>query len=91
MDRGRQITVIEHDATATRVALEMAIHKYGRTIDAKGSDVFQGQLIQAAARHNIEVLFTDPQLQARLLAERQQHHRQQEMNKQRHPQAERGV
>lgn len=91
VDRGRQITVVEHDATATRVALEMAIHKYGKTIDAKGSDVFQGQLIQAAARHNIEVLFTDPQLQARLVAARQQHHRQQAINKQRRPQTKRGV
>jgi len=91
VDRGKQITVVEHDATATRVALEMAIHKYGKTIDAKGSDVFQGQLIQAAARHDIEVLFTDPQLQARLVAARQQHHKQQAINKQRRPQAERGV
>ena len=91
VDRGKQITVLQHDPTATRVALEMAIQKYGRTIDAKGSDVFQAQLVQAAVRNNIEIVFTNPQLQARLVAARQQHHRQQELKKQQIGGAERGV
>ena len=91
VDRGKTITVLQHDQAATRIALEMAIHKYGRTIQATGSDVFQRQLIQAAVQQRIEVVFTDPQLQARLVAARQIHHKQQEANKQRNSQAERGV
>ena len=91
IDRGKTITVLQHDQVATRIALEMAIHKYGRTIQATGSDVFQRQLIQAAVQQRIEVVFTDPQLQARLVAARQIHHRQQEANKQRKSQTERGV
>lgn len=90
VDRGKQIAVLEHDSIATRVALEMAIHKFGRTIDAKGSDVFQQQLLQAAVKQNIEVLFTDPLLQARLVVARQQQHTQHRNNKHR-PRPERGV
>ena len=91
IDRGKQITVLQHDTMATRVALEMAIQKYGRLIEAKGSDVFQAQLIQAAARNNVDVVFTDPHLQARLVAARQQHNRQQEHKRQRSSEAEHGV
>lgn len=91
VDRGKQITVLQHDPVATGIALEMAIHKYGRTIEAKGSDVFQSQLIQAAVRQNVDVVFTDPQLQARLVAARARQYKQQERNKQRGGQAERGV
>ena len=91
VDRGKQITVLQHDPAATRIALEMAIQKYGRTIDAKGSDVFQTQIIHAAVRNNVEVVFTDPQLQSRLVVARQQHYRQQELKKQQIVEAERGV
>ena len=83
VDRGKTITVLQHDQIATRVALEMAIHKYGRLIQATGSDVFQRQLIQAAVQNDIEVAFTDPQLQARFVAARHTHHKQHTAEKQR--------
>ncbi len=71
IDRGKNITVLHHDKDATKVALQMALHKYGKLIDAKGTPEWQNQLIQVTVENKITVAFTDPQLQARLVAARQ--------------------
>ena len=70
-DQGNKITVLVAERDPTRVALQMAIHKYGTLIDAKGTAAWQDQLIAAAVQDNVRVVFTDPELQRRLLAARQ--------------------
>ncbi len=70
VDRGKAITVLQPDAAATRIALEMAVQKYGRSINATGTPAFQKQLIQAAAQMKADIVFTDPKIQARFLQER---------------------
>lgn len=71
IDRGQKITVLVAEPDATRVALQMAIHKYGGVIDAKGTAAWQDQLIAAAVQDNVQVVFTDPKLQQRLRDARQ--------------------
>ena len=70
VDRGKAITVLQPDAAATRIALEMAVQKYGRSIDATGTPAFQKQLIQVATQMKADIVFTDPKLQARFVQER---------------------
>lgn len=71
LDQGKKITVLAAERSATRVALQMAVHKYGSLLDARGTAAWQDQLIQAAVQDNVRVVFTDPELQRRLLAARQ--------------------
>ena len=71
IDRGKKITVLVAEPNATRVALQIAIHKYGGVIDAKGTAAWQDQLIAAAVQDNVQVVFTDPKLQQRLRDARQ--------------------
>lgn len=71
IDQGKKITVLTAERNATRVALQIALHKYGGIIEAKGTAAWQDQLIQAAIQDNVRVVFTDPELQRRLVAARQ--------------------
>lgn len=71
VDQGQKIVVLTPDRDATRLALQMAIHKYGRLIDAKGTAEWQAQLIRAAVQDNVQVVFTNPELQQRLVSARQ--------------------
>jgi hypothetical protein len=68
IDRGKLITVLTIDRNATRVALQMAIHKYGGRIDAKGTAKWKDQLIEAAVQDKARVVFTDPELQQRFIS-----------------------
>ncbi len=72
IDRGKAITVLQPEAVATRVALEMAVQKYGRSIDATGTPAFQKQILQAALEMRAEIVFTDPKIQARFVAAREE-------------------
>ncbi len=71
IDQGKKITVLNAERNTTRVALQMAIYKYGAVIDAKGTTAWQDQLIAAAVQDNVQVIFTDPKLQQRLRDARQ--------------------
>ena len=71
IDQGQKIVVLAPDRDATRLALQMAIHKYGGLIDAKGTAEWQTQLIRAAVQDKVQVVFTDPELQRRLVSARQ--------------------
>ncbi len=66
VDSDKTITVIKHDPVATRIALELAVEKYGKVIDANGTPEFQAQLIDAAVAMKRDVTFSDSALQARL-------------------------
>lgn len=68
IDRGKLITVLTLDRNATRVALQMAIHKYGGRIDARGTGEWKNQLIEAAVQDKVRVVFTNPDLQQRFIS-----------------------
>jgi len=67
VDRGKTITVLEPEAASTRIALEMAVQKYGRSIAATGTPAFQKQLADAAAQMKLDIAFTDPKIQAKFV------------------------
>lgn len=50
IDRGKKIVVLAPDKDATRVALQMALHKYGSLIDAAGTPEWQAELIKAVVK-----------------------------------------
>ena len=81
VDRGKAITVLQPEIAATRIALEMAVQKYGRSIDASGTPAFQKQLIQAALQMRADIVFTDPKIQARFLAAREEVQKQEAKTK----------
>lgn len=66
VDQGKKILVLTPEQDPTRLALQMAVHKYGGVIEAKGTAAWQTQLIRAAVQDNVQVVFTDPELQQRL-------------------------
>jgi hypothetical protein len=63
IDRGRIVTVLNHDEAAVLFGLEMAIQKYGPRISCAGSVEWKRIVIKAAAQHSIFVQFTDPEMQ----------------------------
>jgi len=67
VDRGKTISVLEPEAACTRIALEMAVQKYGRSIAATGTPAFQKQLADAAAQMKLDIAFIDPKIQAKFL------------------------
>lgn len=68
VDRGKHIAILAPDRDVTRVALQMAVHKYGGRIDAQGIAEWKAQLIEAAVQDKVRVVFTDPELQRRFVA-----------------------
>ena len=67
VDRGKTITVLQTDPASTRLSLEMAVQKYGRSVNAAGTPAFQKQIIDAALQMRADITFTDPKLQARFI------------------------
>lgn len=67
VDRGKTITILEPEIASTRIALEMAVQKYGRSIAATGTPAFQKQLVDAAAQMKADIVFTDPKIQTKFL------------------------
>lgn len=65
IDAGKNITVLKSDPVATRVALEIAVEKHGKTIDATGTPEFQAHLIDAAVAMKTDLTFTDASIQAK--------------------------
>jgi MobA/VirD2-like, nuclease domain/Large polyvalent protein-associated domain 7/TraI-like middle domain len=63
VDRGKTISVMTRDEAATVLALEMAVKKYGPRITARGSEKWRQELARIAARNNVFIEFTDPDLQ----------------------------
>ena len=68
VDGGKHIAVLIPDRNVTRVALQLAIHKYGGRINAKGTAEWEAQLINAAVQDKVRVVFTDKELQRRFIA-----------------------
>lgn len=79
IDRGKKIVVLAPGKDVTRVALQMALHKYGSLIDAAGTPEWQAELIKAVVQDNVQVSFTDSKLQQRLITARQANRQQAEV------------
>jgi hypothetical protein len=60
IDRGKQLSVLDHGEAAQVFALEMAVQKYGRTLSATGTEQWREMIARTAARNGIQVKFTDP-------------------------------
>lgn len=73
VDTGKAIAVRKGCMTesAVAVALELAKEKFGSTLTIKGSQQFKDQVIEVAAKNNIDVHFTDKAMNKQL-AERKE-------------------
>ena len=63
IDRGRSIRVVQTDEAATVLALEMAVAKYGSTINAAGPAEWKRYVAEVAAKNGITLKFTDPTME----------------------------
>jgi hypothetical protein len=63
IDRGRLMTVLNHDEAAIVFGLEMAVQKYGSRIACTGSEKWKRMVTWCAIRHGIFAQFTDPEMQ----------------------------
>ena len=71
IDRGRIVTVLNHDDAAIIFGLEMAVRKCGSRIACAGTDEWKRAVARAAVQYGIFVEFTDPDMQHALDSERQ--------------------
>lgn len=69
-DRGKALSVFSADETALVFALEVAVRKYGRCIEASGSEEWRQKVARVAARHGLAVEFTDEGMHQAMMAEK---------------------
>jgi hypothetical protein len=62
IDRGRRVTVLNHNEAAIVFGLEMAVQKYGSRIACSGGDDWKRQVVKVAVQNGIFVEFTDPEM-----------------------------
>jgi hypothetical protein len=62
IDRGRRVTVLNHNEAAIVFGLEMAVQKYGSRIACSGGDDWKRQVVKVAIQNGIFVEFTDPEM-----------------------------
>jgi hypothetical protein len=63
IDRGRLVTVLNHDEAAIVFGLEMAVQKYGSRIACTGSEKWKRMVTWCAIKHGIFAQFTDPEME----------------------------
>jgi hypothetical protein len=82
IDRGRVVTVLNHDKAAVLFGLEMAVQKYGSRIACDGSVEWKRMVTKVAAQQGISVQFTDPEMQyAMRLLQRRANPRQRQQDR----------
>jgi hypothetical protein len=59
VDRGKTISILTSEESAIILGLEMAVKKYGVSIQTDGSDAWKKQVARVAARNDVFVQFTD--------------------------------
>ncbi len=62
VDRGKILTVLNHDEAAIVFGLEMSIKKYGTRLSCTGSTEWKTAVAQAVVRRGIYVQFVDPEI-----------------------------
>jgi hypothetical protein len=70
IDRGRRVTVLNHNEAAIVFGLEMAVQKYGSRIACSGGDDWKRQVVKVAVQNGIFVEFTDPEMRDALYQHR---------------------
>ncbi len=68
IDKGNHIKVSNADDNTVLKALEMAKIKYGSTLDITGNDAFKTKVISLVQKHNLDIKFTDKNMQQTLEA-----------------------
>jgi hypothetical protein len=62
IDRGRRVTVLNHNEASITFGLEMAVQKYGWHIACSGGNDWKRQVVKVAVQNGIFVEFTDPEM-----------------------------
>ncbi|MCK9554127.1 LPD7 domain-containing protein, partial [Aquamicrobium sp.] len=68
IDKGNHIKVSNADDNTVLKALEMAKIKYGNTLDITGNDAFKTKVISLVQKHNLDIKFTNKNMQQTLEA-----------------------
>ena len=67
VDKGDTIKVLDKKDTSLEVALLLAKEKYGKVLNIKGTEEYQNKLINIAAKKNIDIEFSDPVMNQKLI------------------------
>ena len=67
VDKGDNIKVLDKKDTSLEVSLLFAKEKYGQVLNIKGTEEYQNKLINIAAKKNIDVEFSDPVMNQKLI------------------------
>ena len=67
VDKGDTIKVLDKKDTSLEVALLLAKEKYGHVLNIKGTEEYQNKLINIAAKKNIDIEFSDPVMNQKLI------------------------
>jgi hypothetical protein len=82
VDRGKTLSVLNSEESAIVLGLEMAVRKYGASLNVEGSQAWKDKVAKVAARNGVFVQFTDPAMQRTMLLEELRLHRYGVMAKQ---------
>jgi hypothetical protein len=69
VDKGKTISVLNSEESAIVLGLEMAVKKYGTTLNAEGSDQWKERVARIAAKNGVFVQFSDPIMKRTMLSE----------------------
>jgi hypothetical protein len=69
VDRGKTISVLTTEESAAVLALEMAVKKYGATLNAEGSQQWKERIACVAAKNGVVVQFSDTSMRHTMLQE----------------------
>lgn len=75
VDRGSHVHTCSHENKAVEIGLRLAIEKFGKTLDVKGTPEYKEQVAEMAARHHLNVEFTDPAMNKMLQEKQAQHNK----------------
>ena len=75
VDRGSHVHTCSHEDKAVEIGLRLAIEKFGKTLDVKGTPEYKEQVAEMAARHNLKVEFTDLAMNKMLQEKQAQHNK----------------
>jgi hypothetical protein len=69
VDRGKTISLLNSEESAIVLGLEMAVKKYGTTLNAEGSDQWKERVARIAAKNGVFVQFSDPTMKGSMVSE----------------------
>ena len=69
VDRGKTISVLNSEESAIVLGLEMAVKKYGSTLQAEGSQQWKDRVARIAAKNGVYVEFSDSSMRHTMFVE----------------------